>query len=186
MDIPPLSACSDFTSPLVICQKGLRASGLRSGRYSSINTHHTAPGDDAFMYECCKAFCILGKLYFYGGGGAPWQCLWGNQCWNVFTCRRKELILSKIFKKHRLLICEPGAGLRHLSEEVPCYNPQPLYKQHFVYSYIDREVEAAADHFCAWTELMSRESCCTRSYFKVICITLAALFCFYICTVYQV
>ncbi len=76
-------------------------------------------------------------LHFWGG---PKQYFWANQCWNVFICRRKELILSKIFKKQGLLICKLGAGLRHLSEEPCCNNPQPLYKQQFVYSYTDWEV----------------------------------------------
>lgn len=66
MDIPPLSACSDFTSPLVICQKGLHASGLQSGRYSSINTGSTAlPLEKihAHIYEFSNALNISQGLF---------------------------------------------------------------------------------------------------------------------------
>lgn len=100
-------------------------------------------------------WCLMKAVFvlciFEGGGrkgeGGPKKCFWANQCWNVFTCRGKELILSKIFKKQGLLICKLGAGLRHLSEEASCYNPQPLYKQQFVYSYT---LWIASGHKTSW------------------------------------
>lgn len=129
---PPLSASSDFTSPLAICQEGQCVSGFEAADIPALTQALLHCLQRRYKHECINVFRISRRLILEGAGG--WRP-------KYFFCVQQGLLSGG---RSNCLICTLEEGFRHFSLEASYCNPSPC-----VYPYSDGEGEAA----CGTTRL---------------------------------